>query len=226
MARREDQCEQVTRPLFHTGTTFMARLRSADPDIGPVTYDRLRASLRREMITTETRTTNETRVGSSRAGRLEDLYTRHAPAGMRLAYFLTGDRELAGDLVQDAFVKVVGRFGHLRVPDAFDAYLRRTIVNLFSSHLRRLRLERRALVRQRSAGRPEQPDRDVAERDAMWSELQTLPPRQRAALVLRYYEDLSERETAEVLGCSVGAAKQLVTRGLTALRGRIGSEER
>jgi len=83
------------------------------------------------MITTETQTTNETRAESSRTGRLQDLYTRHAPAGMRLAYFLTGDRELAGDLVQDAFVKVVGRFGHLRVPDAFDAYLRRTIVNLF-----------------------------------------------------------------------------------------------
>jgi Sigma-70 region 2 len=68
------------------------------------------------MITTETETTNEARVESSRAGRLEDLYMRHAPAGMRLAYFLTGDRELSGDLVQDAFVKVVGRFGHLRVP--------------------------------------------------------------------------------------------------------------
>jgi RNA polymerase sigma-70 factor (sigma-E family) len=194
--------------------------------IGPYpTTDFVRLCIGR-MITTKTQTTNETRVESSRTGRLQDLYTRHAPAGMRLAYFLTGDRELAGDLVQDAFVKVVGRFGHLRVPDAFDAYLRRTIVNLFSSHLRRLRLERRELVRQRSAGRPEQRDRDVAERDAMWSALQTLPLRQRAALVLRYYEDLSERETAEVLSCSVGAAKQLVTRGLTALRGRIGSEER
>jgi RNA polymerase sigma-70 factor (sigma-E family) len=178
------------------------------------------------MIPTETQTTNETRVDSSRAGRLEDLYTRHAPAAMRLAYFLTGDRDLAGDLVQDAFVKVAGRFGHLRVPDAFDAYLRRTIVNLFSSHLRRLRLERRALARQRPSGRPEHRDVDVAEHDAMWSALQTLPPRQRAAVVLRYYEDLSERESAEVLCCSVGAAKQLVTRGLTALRGRIGSEER
>ena len=143
-----------------------------------------------------------------------------------MAYFLTGDRELAGDLVQDAFVKVAGRFRHLREPDAFDAYLRRTIVNLFSSHLRRLRLERRALARQRSAGRPEHRDGDIAERDAMWSALQMLPLRQRAALVLRYYEDLSERDTAEALGCSIGAAKQLVTRGLAALRGHIGSEER
>ena len=177
------------------------------------------------MITTETQTTNEASVEASRAGRLDDLYTRHAPAAMRLAYFLSGDRELAGDLVQDAFVRVAGRFGYLREPDAFDAYLRRTIVNLFSSHLRRLRLERRAFERQRAAGRSGHRDVDVAEQDAMWSALQTLPLRQRAALVLRYYEDLSERETAEVLGCSVGAAKQLVTRGLTALRGWIGSEE-
>ena len=161
-----------------------------------------------------------------RASGLAEVYVRSAPAGFRLAYLLTGDRALAEDLVQEAFLRFVGRLHHLRDPEAFDAYLRRTIVNLFSSHLRRLRLERRALVRQRSAGRPEQRDRDVAERDAMWSALQTLPPRQRVALVLRYYEDLSERETAEVLGCSVGAAKQLVTRGLTALRGRIGSEER
>lgn len=176
------------------------------------------------MITTETETTNGTRVESSRAGRLEDQYQRHAPAAMRLAYFLMGDRELARDLVQDAFVKLAGRFGHLRVPDAFDAYLRRTIVNLFSSHLRRLRLERRELARRRSVGPSQDRDVDVAERDAMWSALRTLPPRQRAAVVLRYYEDLSERETAAVLGCSVGAAKQLMTRGLGALRDRIGED--
>jgi RNA polymerase sigma-70 factor (sigma-E family) len=178
------------------------------------------------MITTETQTTRKRRFDSSRAGRLEELYTRHAPVAMRLAYFLTGDRERAVDLVQDAFVRVAGRFRHLREPDAFDAYLRRTIVNLFSSHLRRLRLERRALERQVAAGQPAHREFDFAEQDAMWSALQTLQPRQRAAVVLRYYEDLSERETADVLGCSVGAVKQLVTRGLIALRGRIGSEER
>jgi RNA polymerase sigma-70 factor (sigma-E family) len=178
------------------------------------------------MLTTKTQTTNETKPDSSRAGRLEDLYARHAPAAMRLAYFLTGDRELAADLVQDAFVQVAGRFRHLRVPDAFEAYLRRTIVNLFSSHIRRLRLERRELAKQHSTGRREHRDVDFVNRDAMWSALQTLPPRQRAAVVLRYYEDLSERETAEVLGCSVGAGKQLVARGLTALRDRIGGEER
>ena len=50
-------------------------------------------------------------------GRIEDLYRRNAPGALRLAYFLTGDREQAEDLVQDAFVRVAGRFRHLRVPD-------------------------------------------------------------------------------------------------------------
>jgi RNA polymerase sigma-70 factor (sigma-E family) len=176
------------------------------------------------MITTGTETTNGAKVGPSRVGRLEELYERHAPAAMRLAYFLTGNRELAADLVQDAFVKLAGRFRHLHVPDAFEAYLRRTIVNLHSSHLRRMRLERRELARQRRIEPAEGPDVDVAERDAVWAALGMLPRRQRAAIVLRFYEDLTERETAEVLGCSVGAAKQLVRRGLTVLRDRIGED--
>jgi RNA polymerase sigma factor (sigma-70 family) len=94
-------------------------------------------------------TTSGTRVV---AGWLEDLYVRHAPAALRLAFFLTGDRELAQDLVQDAFVRIAGRFGHLRTPDAFEAYLRRTIVNLFTSHLRRLRLERADGLREPGSG--------------------------------------------------------------------------
>ncbi len=160
-------------------------------------------------------------------GRLEELYVRNAPSALRLAYFLTGDRELAQDLVQDAFVRVAGRFRYLRVPDAFDVYLRRTIVNLFTSHLRRRRLERmnaereRGLVIRRYAGSV-----DVVERDWMWAALQRLPARQKAALVLRYYEDLSERDAAEVLRCSTGALKQLVVRGIATLRAEIGSEER
>ena len=80
-------------------------------------------------------------------GRLEDLYVRNAPGALRLAYFLTGNRELAEDLVQEAFVRVAGRFRHLRVPDAFDAYLRRTIVNLSTSQLRRTKLERAYVAR-------------------------------------------------------------------------------
>lgn len=178
------------------------------------------------MIGLRVETQTENTPGARRAWRLQDLYLQHAPAATRLAYFLTGDRELAQDLVQDAFVKVAGRFQYLRVPDAFDAYLRRSIVNMFTSHLRRRRLERLELRRQRSAREREQRDVDFAERDAMWTALQGLPTRQRAAVVLRYYEDLSERETADVLGCSLGAANQLVARGIATLRVRSRGEDR
>src|SRR6476646_4914808 len=80
-------------------------------------------------------------------GRLGELFVRHAAEATRLAYLLTGDRQLAEDLVQDAFVKLAGRLVHLRDPGAFDAYLRRTIVNLSRSHFRRRKLEREHLRR-------------------------------------------------------------------------------
>lgn len=158
-------------------------------------------------------------------GRLGDLYVRHAPSLLRLAYSLTGDRDQAQDLVQDAFVRVAGRFRHLRHPDAFDAYLRKTIVNLFTSSLRRRRLEREFLKREGAAVRPGPPPDLLDERDRIWRALEQLPRRQRAAVVLRFYEDLSERQIAEVLSCSTGAAKALVAHGMSALRERIGDEE-
>src|SRR5207302_804336 len=68
--------------------------------------------------------------------RLGELYRRHAPDAARLGYLLTGDRVLAEDLVQEAFVRMFGRFRDLRNPDAFGAYLRKTVVNLSRSHFR------------------------------------------------------------------------------------------
>ncbi|GBC86145.1 ECF RNA polymerase sigma factor SigE [bacterium HR12] len=171
--------------------------------------------------------TGDVARGDSAAARLTELYVRHAPPAQRLAYLLTGDPARAEDLVQEAFVRVVGRFAHLRVPDAFDAYLRRTIVNLHTSHLRRLRLERAYLERERTAisHASEDAGSEPGVREELWRALLDLPPRQRAAIVLRYYEDLSERETAEVLGCSRAAAKALVARGMEALRDRIRRDE-
>src|SRR5213593_5312735 len=84
---------------------------------------------------------------------LGDLYVRHAPEALRLAYLLTGDRGLAEDLVQDAFVRLAGRMIHLRSPGAFDAYLRKTVVNLSNSHFRRKKLERAYLKRERGTAR-------------------------------------------------------------------------
>lgn len=158
-------------------------------------------------------------------GRLAELYERHAPAAGRLAYLLTGDPGLAEDLVQDAFVRVVGRFAHLRVPDAFDAYLRRTIVNLHVSQLRRRRVERAYLERHSRSSERTDAMPDIGERDELWRAVQSLPPRQRAAVVLRFYEDLSEQQTAETLRCSTAAAKSLVARAMETLRPRVGRDQ-
>lgn len=156
---------------------------------------------------------------------LGDFYAVHADSAKRLAYLLTGDNELAEDITQDAFVKIAGRLGGLRSREASPAYLRQTVVNLCRSHFRRKRVERNYLQREASMHRPETVEgRDVLAADALWKELQRLAYRQRCAVVLRYYEDLSEQQAAEVLGCSVGALKALTIRAMEQLRARVGSE--
>ena len=160
----------------------------------------------------------------SEAGRLGELYRRHAGDAARLAYLVTGDRALAEDIVQEAFVRLYGRFRDLRNPDAFDAYLRRTVVNLARTHFRRRKVERRhapPLSEEPTASEPP----DLGERDELWTVLQSLPERQRTAIVLRFYEDLSEVSTAEVMGCPVGTVKSLVSRGLARLRETVPRSE-
>jgi RNA polymerase sigma-70 factor (sigma-E family) len=161
--------------------------------------------------------TQERAASRAEHGRLEDLYRTHAPEAHRLAYLLTGDRELAQDLAQDAFVKVLGRFHDIRNRDAFWWYLRRTIVNLSRSHFRRRRVERAWLARQRPDASAPSID-DLGERDRLRRALMTLRPEQRAAIVLRYFEDLSEADTAEALGVAVGTVKSMVSRGVDRLR--------
>jgi len=152
------------------------------------------------------------------AERLAELYVRFAPGGIRLAYLLTGDRSLAEDLVQEAFVRFVGRLHPLRDPGAFDAYLRRTIINLSKNHFRRRALERTDLERRARQQAPVAEERDVSEYEAMRIALLGLPVRQRAAIVLRYYEDLPEPQIAELLRCRPATVRSLVSRGLEALR--------
>lgn len=168
-----------------------------------------------------TRGTEGTPSARVEGGRLDELYRRHGDEAVRLAYLLTGDHALAEDLVQDAFVKLAGRLAHLRDPGAFEAYLRRTIVNLTNSFFRRKRLEREYLKRARGAVQLMAPPPDPSARDEIWEAMRHLSPRQRAAIVLRFYEDLSEQQVAEVLNCRPGTVKSLVSRGLAVLRGEI-----
>jgi RNA polymerase sigma-70 factor (sigma-E family) len=156
-------------------------------------------------------------------GSLGDLYSSHAPGSIRLAYLLTGDRGLSEDIVHDAFVKIAGRFGDKRGPDAFGRYLRRAVVNLANSHFRRRRVERAYMERE---GRHRQVlvtnPPELGTRDELRTALMRLPPRQRTAVVLRFYADLSEYETAEAMGTSVSAVKSSVHRGMQALRSELG----
>jgi len=143
---------------------------------------------------------------------------------LRFAYLLTSDHHTAEDLVQTALAKTYLSWDRLRDRGALDAYVRRIIVNENASLWRRAwrRNERSTdeLPDPRSAyqGRPEQ---DPTERDAMWRVVQRLPTKQRAAVVLRYYEDLSEADTAAILGCSIGNVKSQTSRAIAAMRAAV-----
>ena len=157
-------------------------------------------------------------------GRLASLYAEHAPEARRLAYLITGDKAQAEDLVQDAFVRLAGRFLDLRDPAGFGHYLRRTIVNLNNSWWRRKKVERAYMEREPQRPAADESGHDPVEREAMWQSLQRLNARQRTAIVLRFYQDLSEEQTAEAMGVPRGTVKSLVSRGLEALRGQIRGE--
>jgi RNA polymerase sigma-70 factor (sigma-E family) len=150
---------------------------------------------------------------------LSELYAAHALRALRLAYILTGIREVAEDLVQEAFLRVFDRLDTLREQEAFPGYLRQTVLNLARAHFRRRAVERLSLRRHALvAGTVDGEPPDVEQRDRLWRALQRLPYRQRAALVLRYYEDMSEHRAAQVLGTSPAAIKALVSRGTRKLR--------
>ncbi len=168
------------------------------------------------------------RQAEPRPGSLEDLYARHVSEAVRLAFLLTRDDGVAEELAQEAFIKVAGRLRHLRSPDAFAAYLRRTVTNLCLSHHRRVKVARAYAEREaaRSGGRESMSGApDLETRDELRRALVELPDRQRAAVILRFYADLSEEQVGHALGCSVAAARSLVFRAMETLRDRIGSED-
>ena len=128
--------------------------------------------------------------------------------------------------MQEAFVRVAGRFRHLRVPDAFDAYLRRTIVNICTSQLRRTKLERAYVARHGAEPSATAEPGDPAARDELWRRC----TRCRSANARRSCSGSTKTsrssESAEILHCSPGALNQLVVRGMASLREQIGDDER
>jgi RNA polymerase sigma-70 factor (sigma-E family) len=151
-------------------------------------------------------------------GSFAAVFNAHHHQAVRLAYLLVSDADQAEDVVSEAFAKVYVRWRKGEVRDV-GAYVRRAVANEASSRLRRRYLERRVAGERSGDDRGVRlVDEDAADRDAVWRGIQGLPARQRAAVVLRYYEDLSEAETAEVLGCSVGTVKSNTSRGLAKLQ--------
>jgi RNA polymerase sigma-70 factor (sigma-E family) len=158
---------------------------------------------------------------SSRDSDFEEYMTARQPSLLRTAYLLTGDRHAAEDLVQTALAKLYLSWDKVQRREHIDGYVRRILVNEHNS------LWRRAWKRKEVAT-DEVPDRvgvadspDHGERSALWEFVQTLPRKQRAVVVLRYYEDLSEAEIAATLGISVGTVKSQSSRALAALRERV-----
>jgi RNA polymerase sigma-70 factor (sigma-E family) len=142
------------------------------------------------------------------------VWGRH-PTLLRFAHALTGDHELAADLVQDALERTGLAWSRVRRKDDPEGYVRRIIVTRYVSWWRRMRRERLVAAVPETA----YDDRSVGGPDeTLWRLLATLPPKQRAVLVLRFYEDLTEVEVARVLGCSVGTVKSNGSRGLARLR--------
>ena len=141
----------------------------------------------------------------------------------RTAYLMVGDHQLAQDLLQEALVKTLIAWPRLRDRANVDAYTRRIIVTTSISWRRR-----RSFHERPTGTLPERVDPDpdpveaVVTHDAVIAALLTVPPRQRAAIVLRYYQDLTEAETADAMGCSVGAVKSQVAAGLKRLRKALG----
>ncbi len=150
---------------------------------------------------------------------LTALYTAHYRGLVRLAAHLTGDCDGAEEVVQDAYVKVLGSWRGLRDPGKGEAYLRTAVVNLSRSRLRR----RQVVAKHRPDPLPDMASAEVGamahvQRDLVLAALQQLPRRQREAVVLRYYADLTEAQTAEAMGCGVGSVKSHTSRAMQALR--------
>jgi len=135
----------------------------------------------------------------------------HEYAGLaRLAFLLTDDRSSAEEVAMEAFARALAGWRRIRSMDRPDLYLRRIVVNLCSSNIKRRGIERRANARA-AAQRLEVPPPSASE-PSIAKAVSELPVRQRACVVLRYYEDRSEAEIAEVLSCSVGTVKSQLSK--------------
>ncbi|MEP6816690.1 MAG: SigE family RNA polymerase sigma factor [Marmoricola sp.] len=142
------------------------------------------------------------------------------PALLRTAYLITGDAHAAEDLVQTALAKVYLAWDRIDDHGRIDGYVRKVMVNEHTSLWRRA-WKRREVVSEQLPDPGHDDTRDDGTHDALWRYVATLPRKQRAVLVLRYYEQLTEAETAQALDISVGTVKSQCSRALARLRDHL-----
>jgi RNA polymerase sigma-70 factor (sigma-E family) len=149
----------------------------------------------------------------------DDMYAAWWPRLVRAAYAVAGDLGLAEDAVQTAFAKAYRSWRRISRLEAPEAYLRRMVVNEVLNE-RRLARRRHEIASEATPERPGEAT-DPFAGDELWQAIIGLPPRQRAVLVLRYYEDLSEQQIADALGCRPGTVKSQASAALATLRTRL-----
>ncbi|OJF11014.1 SigE family RNA polymerase sigma factor [Couchioplanes caeruleus] len=147
-----------------------------------------------------------------------DFVHARSPALLRTAFLLTADSHLAQDLLQTALVKTWRTWRNVRRQDSPDAYVRRVMVTTATSWWRRKWRGERPAQSLPDTGAHDGELESIGARRALIAALAQLPPRQRAVVVLRYYEDLPEQQVAALLGTSVGNVKSQASRGLSKLR--------
>ncbi|MDP9206483.1 MAG: SigE family RNA polymerase sigma factor [Gemmatimonadota bacterium] len=157
--------------------------------------------------------------GSAATEALRFAFENHYLETLRLAMLLTGTRENAEDLTHDTFVATAEHIIGLSDGEV-GAYLRRSMINRWKNNVRRLSIERRLssrfLLRKDQDAQPA-----VEDRDLLWRAIRSLPSRQRACVILRYYLDMSERDIAQALDCSIGTVKSHTSRALSRLRWEV-----
>jgi len=170
---------------------------------------RQRSRSREVAIDTQTRRDDFTAFVASRSGVL-----------LRSAFLLTGDRHAAEDLLQTCLAKTYLAWPRLRDMHSLEPFVRRTLVTTNISNWRRHR-GREIVTDNLPAPINASGEQGIDDRLSLWPHISALPPRQRTVIVLRYYEDLTESETARMMGCSIGAVKRYGFRAMETLRSRV-----
>lgn len=152
----------------------------------------------------------------------EEFAATRLPALLRYAYMLCGDRELARDITQEVLTRALVKWRRIERLDRPDAYVRTMLTNEYLSLRRRKSVATVALTYEAldgpAAPRAADPAHALGDRADLWQRLAGLPRRQRAVVVLRYYEDLSDAEIADALGCRPSTVRAYATRALATLR--------